>query len=253
MISKIKFFIFIFLFLGYLFNITFSFTFAVIGDRAGRPVDGIFEKNLSKILEKKPDFIIQLGDILVESNDKEYEYVKNLFKNVYIPIYFVPGNHDLKGDPGGKKFQAFTGRPLYYYFDFENARFIILNNSSGKLGKDQKQWLVDVLKNTDKKYKFVFMHQPVISPGIFFLFHKADPIESKELMQIFEKYKVNYVFSGHIHMYYRKIINNVVYIISGIGGARPYVSSDLDEGKPHFILIEVKDSGIREEVIRLEW
>lgn len=72
-------------------------------------------------------------------------------------------------------------------------------------------------------------------------------------MKIFEKYKVNYVFSGHIHMYYRKEINGVVYIISGIGGARPYVSSDLDEGKPHFIILNVSDKGIKEEVVRLNW
>ncbi len=234
-------------------SFAYGFTFAVIGDRAGRPVPGVFERNLSEILKRKPDFIIQLGDILVEGTEKEYKYIGELLRNVNIPFYIVPGNHDLYNDSRPQKSQKFTGRPLYYYFDYENARFIILNNSSGILGKTQLEWLTNVLKENDKKYKFVFMHQPVISPGLFFLLHKADPVESKMLMKLFEEYKVNYVFSGHIHMYYRKEINGVVYIISGIGGARPYVSSDLDEGKPHFVLMEVTDKGIKEEVVRLNW
>lgn len=246
----------VFLFIIYLgiLTLSYGFVFAVVGDRAGRPVKGVFEQNIKEIIKRKPDFIVQLGDILVDSSDEEYRYVSDLLKDLYIPIFIVPGNHDLMGDPKGEKFQKFTGRPLYYYFDCENSRFIILNNSSGKIGKTQMEWLVNVLENSKGiKYKFVFMHQPVISPSFFFLFHKADPIESKELMKIFEKYKVNYVFSGHIHMYYRKEINDVVYIISGIGGARPYVSSDLDEGKPHFILLNVTDKGIKEEFIRLSW
>ncbi|MFN3698964.1 MAG: metallophosphoesterase family protein, partial [Dictyoglomus sp.] len=185
-------------------TVSYGFTFAVIGDRAGRPVKGIFERNLSEIIGRRPDFIIQLGDVLVDSSDKEYEYVKELLKNIPMPIYIVPGNHDLMGDPQGEKFKKFTRRELYYYFYYGNSLFIVLNNSSGRIGKGQMRWLVKLLEDNRAKYKFVFMHQPVISPGFFFLFHKADPIESKELMRIFEKYKVNYVFSGHIHMYYRK-------------------------------------------------
>jgi 3',5'-cyclic AMP phosphodiesterase CpdA len=253
MMKKFKIIFIIFFIFWEIFSTSYSFTFAVIGDRAGRPVKGVFERNFSEILKRKPDFIIQLGDILDNSSEEEYEFLRNLIKGVKIPIYFVPGNHDLKGDPKGEKFQSFTGRPLYYYFDYENSRFIILNNSSGKIGKEQMNWLINILKNNDKKYKFVFMHQPIISPSFFFLFHKADPFESKELMRIFEEYKVNYVFSGHIHMYYRKVINGVIYIISGIGGARPYVSTQIDEGKPHFILLEVTDMGIKEEVIRFSW
>lgn len=249
-----KFLVFLFIFYLGILTISYGFVFAVIGDRAGRPVKGVFEQNLKEIVKRKPDFIIQLGDILVNSSDEEYRYLNNLLRDISIPILIVPGNHDLLGDPKGEKFQKYTGRPLYYYFDYEDSRFIILNNSSGKIGKFQMQWLIDVLEKSDNlKYKFVFMHQPIISPSFFFLFHKADPIESKELMKIFERYKVNYVFSGHIHMYYRKEINGVVYIISGIGGARPYVSSDLDEGKPHFIILNVSDKGIKEEVVRLNW
>lgn len=250
--KRARFILCILIFIYILFSISYSFNFAVIGDRAGRPMKGVFEKNLYEIMKTDAKFIIQLGDILEESNKEQYEYVANLLKNIKIPIYFVPGNHDLKGDLEGRKFQEFTGKALYYYFDYENARFIILNNSSGRIGKEQMKWLIDVLENTKTKYKFVFMHQPIIAPSFFFLFHKADPIESKKLIAIFEKYKVNYVFSGHIHMYYKRIVNGVTYIISGIGGATPYVSSESDAGKPHFILIDVSENGIIDKKIIIE-
>lgn len=251
-IRRIKGILSLFLFLLSIFSISYSFTFAVIGDRAGRPMKGVFEKNLLEILKTDTKFIIQLGDILEDSSPKEYNYVQNLLKNLKIPIYLVPGNHDLKGDPNGKKFQEFTGRPLYYYFDYENARFIILNNSSGRIGEEQMKWLISILEDTKIKYKFIFMHQPVVTPSFFFLFHKADPKESKKLMEIFEKYQVNYVFSGHIHMYYKRKINGVIYIISGIGGSTPYVSPEIEAGKPHFILINVSENGILDKKIIIE-
>ncbi len=242
----------LFLLLLSIFSISYSFTFAVIGDRTGRPMKGVFEKNLLEILKTDVKFIIQLGDILEDSSPEQYNYIQNLLKNLKIPIYLVPGNHDLKGDPNGEKFQEFTGKPLYYYFDYENARFIILNNSSGRIGEKQMEWLISILEDTKAKYKFVFMHQPVISPSFFFLFHKADLIESKKLMEVFEKYQVNYVFSGHIHMYYRRKINGVIYIISGIGGATPYVSPEIEAGKPHFILINLSKNGIIDKKIIIE-
>jgi len=76
---------------------------------------------------------------------------------------------------------------LYYYFDYENARFIILNNAFGKLGEEQINWLIEVLKSAKGKYIFVFWHQPAITPNFLLFFHKADPFESKRLEKFLKK------------------------------------------------------------------
>ncbi|PMQ01176.1 MAG: hypothetical protein CBR30_07385 [Dictyoglomus sp. NZ13-RE01] len=237
----------------FLITYAYSFEFAVLGDsraEGGAPL--VFESLLEKISKTNAEFIIHLGDFLNNSDPKEYEFLKRQISKTKLPIYFVPGNHDIKGDMAVKAFKDFTGKPLYYYFDYKNARFIILNNAFGKLGEEQINWLIEVLRSAKGKYKFVFMHQPVIAPNFFLSFHKADPSESKRLMKIFEEEKVNYVFAGHIHMYYRKVINKVVYIISGVAGASPYVSPETINGKPHFILIKVTDDGIEDKMIPLE-
>lgn len=245
--------IIIFSLILFLLSLSYSFEFAVLGDsraEGGAPL--VFEGLLEKISKTNAEFIIHLGDFLNESNPKEYEYLKRQLRKTNLPIYFVPGNHDIRGESAIKAFQEFTGKPLYYYFDYENARFIILNNAFGKLGEEQINWLIEVLKSAKGKYKFVFMHQPVVAPNFFLFFHKADPFESKRLIRIFEEEKVNYVFAGHIHMYYRKVINGVVYIISGIAGAFPHVSSETDSGKPHFVLVKVTEKGIEDKMILLE-
>lgn len=53
-------------------------------------------------------------------------------------------------------------------------------------------------------------------------------------------------------MYYKKDINGVVYIISGVVWAFPHVSSETDSGKLHFVLVKVTEKGIKDKMILLE-
>jgi predicted MPP superfamily phosphohydrolase len=147
-----------------------------------------------KISKTNTEFIIHLGDFLNKSNPKEYEYLKKQLRKTNLPIYFVAGNHDIRGESAIKAFQEFTGKPLYYYFDYENARFIILNNAFVKSGEEQINWLIEVLKSAKGKYKFVFWHQPLITLYFLLFFHKENPFESKRLIKIFEEEKLNYIF-----------------------------------------------------------
>lgn len=65
-----------------------------------------------KISKTNTEFIIHLGDFLNESNPKEYEYLKKQLRKTNLPIYFVPRNHDIRGESAIKAFQEFTGKPL---------------------------------------------------------------------------------------------------------------------------------------------
>ena len=49
------------------------------------------------------------------------------------------------------------------------------------------------------------------------------------LAGLFEKYKVNAVFSGHLHNYQRRVINGITYIITAGGGAPLYPMDGQDE------------------------
>ncbi|PMQ01184.1 MAG: hypothetical protein CBR30_07430 [Dictyoglomus sp. NZ13-RE01] len=248
-----KFILIIFIFCLIFTSYSYAFEFAVIGDSEGYDgIPSITALLLNKIYSTSANFIIHLGDFINSWEGNELELVKKQFSSSPIPIYFVPGNNDISKD-GGKNFKDFTGRPLYYYFDFENARFIILNNALGRLGEEQINWLKEVLSSSGDKVKFVFMHRPLVLPPILEFFRRFYPYlghdlkETKILMDLFEREKVKYVFSGHIHLYFRKRVGNVTYIISGSGGSIPHTSI-YEAGNPHFILIEVNDKIIDKKI-----
>ena len=75
------------------------------------------------------------------------------------------------------------------------------------------------------------------------------------MMRLVELYKANYVFMGHVHIYDKMINRGVNYLISGGAGA-PLFRMPLyfhEEGGAfnHFVLIQVSNQGIKEQIVPL--
>lgn len=91
------------------------------------------------------------------------------------------------------------------------ARFIFLD-SNLPLRKDseQYQWLEEVLKNNTSRWTFVvYHHATYLSVEVQSRYTKNRP----DVTELFEKYKVDAVFNGHVHFYDRTTpINGVTYI-----------------------------------------
>ena len=70
---------------------------------------------------------------------------------------------------------------------------------------------------TSRPWKFVFFHRPVYSSSK----HGSDVEIREDLEQIFDRYRVNAVFSGHDHDYERTApIEGVTYVVTGGGGGK---------------------------------
>jgi len=63
-------------------------------------------------------------------------------------VFKVIGNHDIFWS-GWDQFKKHFG-PSVYTFTSENARFIVLDTGNATLGKEQFDWLEEVLKNNTK-------------------------------------------------------------------------------------------------------
>ena len=138
---------------------------------------------LKPLKTANPNYYLILGD----NTSGNINYARDL--KIYLPerVLWVKGNHD------GDTFPVFSSKK-YYYQDIEGWRIIVLDTSNGKKMSDtQKNWLKSIL-NTKQK-KIVAMHHCIW--GKDNLTDLED--EWKALKPIFEKYKVNYVFSGHKH------------------------------------------------------
>ncbi|WP_380878624.1 hypothetical protein ACFB49_17790 [Sphingomonas sp. DBB INV C78] len=109
-----------------------EFRFVVIGDRTGQHRPGVFEDAIAKVDELRPDFVINIGD-LIEGNtedqarlDQEWGEVNAAIGKLAVPFFYVPGNHDLTNEVQRADWRKRLGAD-YYSFTYKGALFLVLN------------------------------------------------------------------------------------------------------------------------------
>jgi len=222
-----------------------------------------------QMIATKPDLIIHLGD-LIYPNGSPNDYKRNFFdpyRELLARVPFMPslGNHDVATDKGQPFLDVFVlpengpkgvQPERNYWFDFGDARFVALDTNreaeKGAITEADMRgkvapWLRDVLKSTDRRWKFVFFHHPPYTGS-------THPAEAQAFVKsifvpIFDECGVDVVFCGHNHLYERtKPIRNdkivppgqgTVYITSGAAGVSRY-----PEIEPHPDYIETFNSDV---------
>jgi len=206
------------------------FSFAVIGD------SGIGSTAQYAVADRMvaldPQFVLHTGDVVYPNGQADgydpffFQPYQTLARRA--PIFPTLGNHDYRSQSGQPYIDAFylphnnpVNTERYYSFDWGNAHFTALDFNTGP-DSEQLEWLKNDLAATDKMWKIVFYHQAIYSSGP----HGYENwVEAKRalLAPIFEQYGVDLVVNGHDHDYERtQPINDVVYIVSGGGGASLY-------------------------------
>jgi len=219
-----------------------EFKFLVFGDSRGsdspfsnlRGSFFVWNKIIKQAIKKNVSFMIDIGDLINSGKFLEYLRLNKQIKKIkYIPFYPVIGNHEIRNRKGTKYYRKFFG-PTYYYFIYKKCLFVILDNSNGNLPLNSLNFLKEVFEKYKNLKKFVFLHKPLFDPREDSNYVMEDKKQRNELIKIFKYYKVDTVFSSHIHGYFDFIKNGVRYIITGGGGARLRV----ENGFYHAILVE---------------
>ena len=172
------------------------------------------------VAEEKPDMIIFTGDI--DSNSRNYiHYLQHtIFERKLwnmAEYYPVRGNHESTY----WLYDAFFDLPndkSYYSFDRMGMHFIVLDcwNVYKPLEEKQMQWLKKDLEKNKNKPISVAMHVPLFTSG------KYEPYNEPDLLALFDKYNVLFVFSAHVHSYERSLYKGTNYIVTAGGGAPLY-------------------------------
>src|SRR5438309_6503954 len=106
-----------------------------------------------KALPHRPDFVIHTGDVSQLSRDEEFDDAEQMLKELGLPVFFVPGEHDMLDPDGGKAFLNRFGRGSqgagWYSFYHRGVHFVALVNVAdlkpggmGYLGTAQLKWLL---------------------------------------------------------------------------------------------------------------
>ena len=212
--------------------------FAVVGDINNGTET--FEEVISRLKDEQDvQFLVLLGDCAADPDMHLHRYFVHEFAETgfSLPTFVIAGNHDVGPKRFGyTEFEKLYG-PVNFSFMYNGCLFIGLGGIHGtqKL-PETLQFLETTLreKRDGARKVFVFMHySPKASEYI-----PTDQMQySANFQNLFEKYKVDYVFSGHYHRLTRTKVNGVVYFVTGGGGARLRRDRFDDIGLFHHITI----------------
>jgi hypothetical protein len=117
-----------------------------------------------------------------------------------------------------------------FSYDYANAHFVVLdanlymNWQDGKL----RAWLEqDLQKAQLAKWRFVMFHQPPFNADL----HHGDEQQMRLVADIFQRYKVDVVFAGHVHNYQRTrplTFNLARHADGGLIGSDHHVDGDIN-------------------------
>jgi predicted phosphohydrolase len=227
------------------------FTFAAYGDsrccgNSGENKNHVQEAKLVDfIITKKPNFVLQVGDIVQYADDlNEWAQVREIEAKFQPNIDFWPtmGNHDyVRKDKGtdknyynnffdleeaNKNYVNYSGGGLggqeWYSFDYNNSHFISIDSYSiatkdEEVTREQKDWLEADLNKTKKDFVFILTHYPLCGNAM----HGDTPeLWSYGYADLIKKYNVSAVIAGHEHVYERFTIKytSIPLIVTGMGG-----------------------------------
>ncbi|HEY0435414.1 MAG TPA: metallophosphoesterase, partial [Phenylobacterium sp.] len=175
-----------------------------------------------KAMPVKPDFIIHTGDITQLSKDAEFDDADQILKEAGLPVFHVPGEHDMLDEGNGKAYldrygKGPQGRALgdgWYSFDHSGVHFVGLINvkelkagGMGHLGSDQLAWLQkDLAGRRASTPIVVFTHVPMWTVYEQWGWGTDDAAQALAMLARFGSVTV---LNGHIHQVMQKVEGNV--------------------------------------------
>lgn len=220
-------------------GVTHSFRTAPQGKRAFRFIylgdthnDDIVEPVLRQALKDAPDaaFLVHSGDHVNSGLFRDHwDQYMHAARDIFPRLPFLPtlGNHDSQdGLPPTLYTQLFmlpreeaSGLvpERNYAVSYGDARFYMLD-ATGDLQKIA-YWLEKELKQTKEKWKIAVTHFPPYATD------DAYPEIRRLWGSLFDKYQVDLVLSGHIHLYFRSFPIHNERVVSKPTKGTIYVSS----------------------------
>ena len=191
----------------------------ILGDRTGEAVPGVYEEAWRETDADHPDFVITVGDTIEGGQDTRAEAEWRSIRRTLAPfrkyrMFFVPGNHDVWSRASARLYERYTGRPLHYSFNYKQAHFTILNNSTtDALSPDEISFLKsDLQANVNQPLKFVFFHRPS------WLLQALLKNPDFPLHQVALQYGVRYIIAGHLHEMLHFELGPVTYLSMASSG-----------------------------------
>lgn len=212
-----------------------AITFVMIGDTQANPQ--VVKKVSDIAFAHRPNFVCIAGDLVTTGTNKSH-WTHHFFPNMQpllsrVPLFPVLGNHE----QNARHYYEYMDLPdpeYYYSYSYGDADFFVLDSEKPMgPGSEQYVWLERQLAESPARWKFVIHHRPAYSseendhgdswtgPTVL------GDTDVRKAVPLYEKYGVDIVFNGHLHLYERTFPirqgeavekNGVIYMTIGGGG-----------------------------------
>jgi hypothetical protein len=226
----------------------------VYGDVRGG--HAVHQKIVDNMLAEPIDLIAVTGDMVLHGSDEaDWQRFFAITAPLLAQVPYLPavGNHDLGWDGADAARDAQevfalppgpAGRPAgayWYSTDLADIHLVFLDSNAYER-VEQDTWLeADLAAARKRRVRaiLVFTHDGPFSRGT----HRGNREAQRRLVPILARHRVDYVFSGHDHIYQRGEAAGLRYIVTGGGGASLYNAScgvagkskcTVDDGMKHF-------------------
>jgi 3',5'-cyclic-AMP phosphodiesterase len=164
--------------------------------------------------------LLHTGDVSHLSRDEEFDDADQILKEARLPLFFIPGEHDMLDDGQGRAWLARYGRDTHgagwYSFDQGGVHFVALVNVAnlkaggmGSLGSEQLAWLAQDLAAVRSSTPLVVLaHIPLWAIYPQWGWGTDDAAAALSLTRRFGSVTV---LNGHIHQVMQKIEGHVAF------------------------------------------
>lgn len=192
--------------------------------KTGEEQDMVREDVVNELMGNPFDakFGITAGDVVYDTLSL-YERHNRMFGQIGIPMWNVPGNHDLNYPSPNDKYatQTFIKHfgPTYYSFDYGRIHVVGLNNVQykgagqgkydntsyrGYISEEQLEWLENDLKYVDRdKLIIIATHIPLITYALdgkgerYAMGDNINTVNFDKLLEVLEPFDNIYAIAGH--------------------------------------------------------
>jgi 3',5'-cyclic AMP phosphodiesterase CpdA len=175
-----------------------------------------FEFAIANANRLHPKFLVVTGDLVNRAKDAQQiaEYKRILQKlDPAIPVYSVPGNHDVGNVPTPESIAAYREAfgPDYYTFKTADILGVVLDSNlirspeaDPEDAKKQEEWLANVLrqaKSDPERQIVIFQHIPYFlkSADEKDQYFNIPQAARRKYLDLLEGAGVRYVYTGHYH------------------------------------------------------
>jgi 3',5'-cyclic AMP phosphodiesterase CpdA len=214
-----------------------------------------FEFAIAAANRLRPAFVVVTGDLINKVDDEaqvaEYRRIAGKLDHA-IPLYNLPGNHDIADPPTAEAVAVYTKRfgPDHYTFRHASLAGIVINTpiifaaqKVPELAAAQEKWLRSELERARRegaRHVVVFQHHSLFvadpaEPDQYFNIARE---KRTQLLALFHEFGVTHVFAGHLHRNAVARDGNLEMVTTGP------VGKPLGDGKSGLRIVTVTDAGI---------